>query len=143
MDTNVFDDDAQGELARRAAIGNRCIVLAYDGPWSSFEELKQIQNAEGEEPETFAKDAIADILTALVGPAGKCVQCEDGSGWAMTYDEDARNKAYGLLSGALNSWLGDAEDYSVSLPEKPAEGVYDLDSDADVQRLIDDAREGK
>lgn len=91
-----------GELLRRRSfIGDRCIALAQDGPWSALERVSD------EDRETYARDAIADILTALYGPAGKY----DGDD--VKHDDATCQKAEVLLHGAMDSWTGDAEDYAV------------------------------
>ena len=64
--------------------------------------------ADGDEPETMATDAISNILTALFGPEGW--HNDEG---AYRPHVNALDKARELLDQALDSYQGDAEDYTV------------------------------
>jgi len=97
------------QLRRRAAIGDRCMALAHDGPWTALGWV------EGEDRETAASDAVSDILTALFGPAGT-----DSIGNGITLDPFALNEARRVAENALRSYEGDAEDYC----REPQPGEY-------------------
>lgn len=96
---------------RREAIGHRCMVLAFDGPWSAFDRLDQIARpyppVHEDDIEAAASDAISDILTALYGPAGT---------WSDHFHarQNAREAARNLLDRAYRSYDGDAEDYTTA-----------------------------
>lgn len=111
-----IDPDGQESLRRRAYIGHRCIALAHDGPWTAQEEVEG-----AEDRETYATDAISDILTALYGPAGVHRQTADGDGWVPEYNDERCDEARRLVERAVESWIGDAEDYSIELDEEPDE----------------------
>ncbi len=93
-----LDADSQSQRAGRKAIGMQCIELACGG-----DDHLHLQ----EERETYAADAISDILTALYGPAG----AYDVEG-KLESEDAATETAYALLQRAFHSWLGDAEDYT-------------------------------
>lgn len=61
---------------------------------------------------SIASDAVSDILTAVVGPAGGCVP-QDGLA-EIVYDREAIREAGRFLAFSLRSWKGDAEDYMLS-----------------------------
>lgn len=65
-----------------------------------------------EDRECAAKDAISDILTAVFGPAGhyRDVRGEDGRLERVTHESTYANASM-LVSSALDSYFGDAEDY--------------------------------
>jgi hypothetical protein len=108
-----LDTDSQETLERRVAIGDRCIVIAHDGLDAEAYYM------EGEDRETYAKDAISDILTALYGPEGvHTVGCSYES------NGDAGQNAQALLDAAFDSYAGDAEDYT----REPQPGEYGYES---------------
>lgn len=86
--------DAQTLLDKRIVLGARLIRLV----WGRSPQ-------DPDDRESAAKDAISDILTALLGPAGTT------SGGEIAYDEERINDAHTLLYHALESYRGDAEDY--------------------------------
>ena len=76
-----------------------------------------------DEARTGATDAISNILTYIVGPAG--VTEESAKGYNVVHDPDALDAARELLDDALRSWEGDAEDYGLAV-EDPEDNI-DLD----------------
>lgn len=89
----------QREYAGRVAIGKQCMSIAWDG--TAWDEIHP------EDRESAAKDAISDMLTTLFGLPGAW-SANDG----IEYNEEACEKAEALLASALNSYHGDAEDYT-------------------------------
>ncbi len=71
--------DGGRDARRREFIGNRCVAIAFDGPWTGQEKIEE------EERETYARDAISDILTALCGLPGTFVQ--ENARWKIKYND--------------------------------------------------------
>lgn len=82
-------------LEKRKDVGLVCIATAAS---HAIDETH-------EDFETFATDAVSDILTALLGPAGHY------NGHDVHVDPDVNGRAHAFLDAALRSWEGDAEDY--------------------------------
>jgi hypothetical protein len=106
-------------LRRRAHVGDRCIALAFDGPWSALDKIEE------DERETYARDAISNILTALYGPAGITREVEESessafshTGWKIELYGEVERKANALLDSAFRSYQGDAEDYNIELKDE-------------------------
>lgn len=97
-----LDSHTQVDLDRRKAIGVECLRAADPNCM--------------EDSETAAKDAISDILTALYGPYGGYTY----GGAFVLNKHGASDHARGLLDSALESYQGDAEDYSIV----PGPGEY-------------------
>lgn len=93
--------DARRALSGRQLTGDQCINTAY-GPHGV---------PEGEDRETYAKDAISDILTALFGPAGTMKETSDGDGWIPVPNEFALNEARRVVEESFRCYEGDTEDY--------------------------------
>ena len=112
LDEKTLNDFSRETLRKRRELGERCAVLAWRGPWSQVERVTN-----EEDRETAAKDAISDILTAIVGPAGhvEVVPRENGDGetWRRVPSPTQLAAARSLVNAALQSWEGDLEDYSV------------------------------
>ena len=102
-----LDDESQGTLDKRAAVGDRCCAIAWEGLDT---ESYYIDNEE--DRECAAKDAISDVLTTLFGPAGvyRLVEGNDDSDYEPNHG--AQEAARNLLNLALDAWYGDAEDYT-------------------------------
>ena len=100
-----MDEDARDQLDRRTRIGIEACELADAG----------------EERETQARNIVSDILTALFGPAGYCewIEASDSEssyrGARVVLDEERGGLARTFLDMALESWEGDAEDYTATL----------------------------
>lgn len=105
FDPSTLDEDGAATYRKRVYIGERCMALAHGGP------------APADDRETAASDAISDILTALYGPAGtyryESEEVLDKSLPRYQMRPDAQHAARTLLQDALESWYGDAEDYTV------------------------------
>jgi hypothetical protein len=91
-------------LAVRRIAGERILRIAHPSAM-----------ADEHDRETAAKDAISDVLTALVGPAGT-----HSFGGYLSSSDFALNEARRVLEQALRSWQGDAEDYT----REPEPGEY-------------------
>lgn len=104
-----LDSESTEQFQRRVDVGHHCMVAAHGTPCSHDWVVDE------EDRETCASDAIADILTALFGPAGT-----SSCGGAISYDQAALDKAQDFLAHALDSYRGDAEDYT----REPEPGEY-------------------
>jgi len=104
--TPTLDAEARDKLATRTARGNDLLKLAWGRP------------VEGDDRESAAKDAISDILTALLGPAGTI-----SYGGTVALNDWNVNEASRILYWAQESYHGDAEDYA-RVPE-PGEYGHD------------------
>jgi len=103
----MLEQHAQETLERRQRLGNEILALAWRDPFTNDEDR-----------ELAAKDAISDVLTAVFGPAGTTIFPElPGTGQTVV-DDKAKNDAAALLLAALDSYLGDAEDYVEVVEEK-------------------------
>lgn len=102
----MLTHNANRMLNGRRLTGLRCLELASGG---------QAVKPDDEDIETYASDAISDILTIVCGIAGTT-----SYGGTIPRDEDAWLKAKELLDHALRSWEGDAEDYY----REPEPGEY-------------------
>lgn len=110
----MLDNYSNIKLGQRVLTGNALIARAWQGA--------SIENHE--DRECAAKDAISDILTTLFGPAGKLVEAEPvevvraGRRMKVDLNSEAVENATALLDAALQSYFGDAEDYTeVEVPE--------------------------
>lgn len=103
INPSILDADSQETLRQRSIVGHRCIASAADAPSPVAEDDR----------ETYASDAVSDILTALFGPAGCYVQ-KNNEHWKLEAVENAQRDAQLFLNRCINSWIGDAEDYTVS-----------------------------
>jgi len=110
-DAHSWDD----QLGRRREVGEQCVEIAGGRGAGRFEEMAL------EDRETYASDAISDILTAVLGPAGVI-----SPGGALFYDDETYGRAQDLLAHALESYRGDAEDYT--RPAEPGEYGYEEDN---------------
>lgn len=106
-------EEGTAELEMRQDKGERAMALV----WGSEPHEDDRYSA--------ATDAISDILTVMVGPAG--VTVEAGLSYNVEHDGEALDKARELLDDALRSWEGDAEDYIVRPEDEPEEDTTDLD----------------
>jgi hypothetical protein len=97
---DTLDHDGRRSLAARINTGERCLEIA----WGSKPESDDLQSA--------AYDAISDILTALLGPAGWYVQQGDDLN-KRHWNHEALQEAEAMLQAALRSYEGDSEDYIV------------------------------
>lgn len=106
-------NDAQAKLDERIAVGRECIeVAAGDFPARA--------GVADDDLDTYAVDAVSNIITALLGPAGYMADDgEEAHTFELLEDEDAYAKAEDFLRRALAGWNGDAEDYTES-DEPPA-----------------------
>lgn len=108
-----MDEEARDNLDRRVRTGNECIDVA-----AGFTIPE-----ESDENETYARDAVSHILTALFGPAGYSVweadpnySAESGVRFKeIALDEERGTLARTFLDMALESWEGDAEDYTAEI----------------------------
>lgn len=125
-----MDEEARDKLDRRVRIGIEACELADAG----------------EERETQARDIVADILSALFGPAGYCVFHPLNEQPAkIVLDEERGTLARTFLDMALDSWEGDAEDYTAEavtvdnplLGEASAPKVYRLVLEISEDELAD------
>lgn len=96
--------DSRDVMQRRIDMGVACLRIV--DPSMSLDN------------ETAAKDAISNILTAVVGPPG-CFRTEPHE---LDYNPQAGHAARGLLEDAYVSWEGDAEDYCAIDPP-PSSGL--------------------
>jgi hypothetical protein len=98
-----LDEDARDKLDRRSVVGRKCIGIAAG-------------DAQTQDSETFARDAISDILTALFGASGYFVLVEQDGPDVARYerrdDPERLQLARTFLDMTLESWEGDAEDYT-------------------------------
>lgn len=115
-----FDTHGQENLDRRIEVGEACLVAA--GGTTS-----------GEDPdrETYATDAISDILTAVLGPRGY-YRYRDGVN-EFVGGEGIVHQAQELLDRSLRSWEGDAEDYTVDETAEPT-------AKQKIEALLDEAQ---
>ena len=97
-------EEGTDELEMRKDKGERAMLLV----WGSEPHEDDRYSA--------ATDAISDILTVMVGPAGVTVEAP-GPSYNVEHDGEALDKARELLDDALRSWEGDAEDYIVHADE--------------------------
>jgi hypothetical protein len=105
-----LEQHSRETLRKRSFTGERCIALAYDGPWSAADEVEN-----DEDRESYASDAVSDILTALFGIPGTFGPERNGGGRLVSEpDYEAIDKASAFMQRALDSWRGDAEDYIVA-----------------------------
>jgi hypothetical protein len=97
-----LDDYGADLLDKRTAIGKQAIDLALDeaDSWHGDDEPLAAL-------ETAAADVISDILTALFGPEG----FHDHEGRYQP-NAEAHDKAQAMLDRAMDSYTGDAEDYT-------------------------------
>lgn len=107
LSSNQLTADSLDQLERRSEIGVDCILLAHGGEGELL----------AEERETYAKDAISDILTALFGAAGSYVANHDGE-TGLIPERFALNEARRLVEEAFESWTGDAEDYTREIEDE-------------------------
>jgi hypothetical protein len=92
----MLDRDSQTTLDGRAQVGRIAMNVAWGRTPIHPDDL-----------EFAARDVISDVLTAVLGPAGSVsVDAE------IEYDEDTISRAHNLLYRALESYRGDAEDYT-------------------------------
>ena len=116
-----LDTDGRESFERRAQIGREAIEIAAGQDYLELAE---------EDHETYATDAISDILTALVGIAGTTVVSPGGS-CQIVLDGATVETARELLNRALDSWTGDAEDYAIERDPEPGEyGHEEPDAEA-------------
>jgi hypothetical protein len=97
-------DHGSSEYEGRVEIGAKCIELAAGPGEGGFDEM-------AEDRETYGGDAVSDILTALFGPAGHCVEGEESGPVKRVWNDEARREAEAFLDHCLRSWEGDSEDY--------------------------------
>jgi hypothetical protein len=108
-----LDQDAVAGLSPTPALDSRA-QESLDKRVERGEELLQIvwgRKVEGDDRETAAKDAISDILTALLGPAGVAHFHKDGTFNEVAINDFRINEAARITSQAVDSYQGDAEDY--------------------------------
>jgi hypothetical protein len=108
-----LDQDAVAGLSPTPALDSRA-QESLDKRVERGEELLQIvwgRKVEGDDRETAAKDAISDILTALLGPAGVAHFHADGTFNEVAINDFRINEAARITSQAVDSYQGDAEDY--------------------------------
>lgn len=67
---------------------------------------------------SYARGAISDILTAVLGPAGSYSLKPSPK---LVYNDEAIRGAKNLLNAALLSYQGDAEDYESGIPGERVE----------------------
>jgi hypothetical protein len=97
--TPALDPRAQESLAKRVERGEELLQIVWG------------RKVEGDDRETAAKDAISDILTALLGPAGVAHFNADGNFDRLAINDFRINEAARITSQAVDSYQGDAEDY--------------------------------
>ena len=111
--------DSQEQLDRRIEVGRACIAKAAGRAVDTDEE----------DYETFASDAISDILTAVLGPRG--IFNRNG---LLVGGPAIVEQATDLLDHSLNSWVGDAEDYIVGDDDpSPKEQIEALLNEVNVE----------
>ena len=103
--------DSALTLAKRREVGAKAIVAASGGKGYPRAHDALVLMHE-EDRETYAKDVISDVLTALFGPAGTFKKASDGDGWVLYPNEFALNEARRVIEEAFRSYEGDAEDYA-------------------------------
>lgn len=94
FDPSILDENSRAIYDRRAGIGLYALTLGDDP-----------------QDETNASDVIADILTAMYGPAATSSFDEGDTRYETRTRLSAHKAAETLLDHALRSWKGDAEDY--------------------------------
>lgn len=101
-----FDAESRRSLGARIQRGQRLIGDAWGMQFVDMHE---------DDREAAVRDAISDMLTALLGPAGHSVKGEDeGGGFyraEIVIDEQRLNEAGRIVALAVDSYEGDAEDY--------------------------------
>lgn len=115
MDETKLESFGRAQLDRRKDVGLACIEEAAGHP---------VTEDDNEELETYASDAISDILTAVYGPAGHYTWRPEGVGLRVDNTE-ALDNAQGLLSHAMRSYEGDAEDYTLEPEPEPGQYGYE------------------
>jgi hypothetical protein len=98
-----LDRDSLRQLNERKAVGNQCIGIAAG----------DARTVTPDERETYASDAVADILTALFGPAGSYVVRDDAPSQRV-WSKDKLAEARAFLDRCYRSWEGDSEDYTIT-----------------------------
>ena len=109
-----LDEQSQEKLDQRHEIGYECVKAAAG--------RDVVLGDEDEDITSFVKDAIADILTFHLGPRGfyrwQLVNGQASGPGHFVGGQGIVDQAHELVSDAVESWRGDAEDYAEYVGER-------------------------